>query len=170
VAVVGYVADAQYRMFEVHDRGRTINRAMGRLYTVDLPGYRGHALWIDCLRTVHGDPVTEANRLLCLKHALRKAQAVGAPLFSSDPLVIRAAAEMQKAALPRSETRFFIDEGHGRHHYWETQARPRQDDPCWRQRVSDSAGPRPIVGADGRFEVTVHDGTHYVVLPTPSTS
>jgi hypothetical protein len=80
--LVGHIADAQYKICRTMNGEAGMTRSLLRLYHVEMPNYKGYAIWMDGPYPTNrnGPPSTEMYRL-AYKHALRKAMAMGIPFM-----------------------------------------------------------------------------------------
>lgn len=79
---IEFITSPQYKMLRVCNGEAGVTRSIIRLLDVELPNYKGMALWIDGPYTTNrgGAPSVEMWRL-AYKHALNKARAMGIPLM-----------------------------------------------------------------------------------------
>ena len=108
--LVSYLADAQYRTFRTYDGEVPMRRGMFRLLQAKLPNYSGPVLWVDELTPVRRNtPYANENKLL-LRHALKKAAAMGVPLLT-DIQEIRALAEQKGFSVTQGDVCVSVDQG-----------------------------------------------------------
>lgn len=79
---IEFITSPQYKMLRVCNGEVGVTRSVIRLLDVELPNYKGMALWIDGPYTTNrgGNPTPEMWKL-AYKHALNKARAMGIPLM-----------------------------------------------------------------------------------------
>lgn len=112
-----FISGAQYKMLRVCSDNNGVTRSMFRLYKVEMPGYKGHAIWMDApMHVGRGQNPTDQMYALAYRHGLKKAMAMGVPFMFGSPYGNQAA---QAAGLPVQDlqVQMSIDRGNtGLHH------------------------------------------------------
>lgn len=109
---------SRYKMCLAWQDDKLLLRSFLRLVEVELPGYKGPALWLDPATNAGRHPVTPQQTTelsaAMITHALDKAQAMGIPFLTTS---IGKAAAGRKVELKRGKATLQLDRGHtGIHH------------------------------------------------------
>ncbi len=119
VSLIEHVASAMYKIARVVDAGTTEVRGFARLYRYTFPGFeRGHAIELDILRQPNGGQNAPPASVEALhEHMLAKAEAMGVPYLTSDPVALKLAEARGLRVLESQSVTFHVDHGHtGLHH------------------------------------------------------
>jgi hypothetical protein len=107
--LVGALTDANIRMLRVYNGERMVYRGFLKFFPVDLPDYKGPALWLDTPVADGGGTPEDLN--LMLRHAIAKAKEMGVPFLSGLPQAAQIGQEMGLATLGYTNVTFHVAEG-----------------------------------------------------------
>lgn len=102
--LAGALADPNIRMLRVYDGDKQRYRTFLKFFEIEVPGYKGPALWLDTPRPDGGGDASDLA--LLYKHAFEKARLMGVPLFSSQLQQLPEGWKQEQA-----NVKLFIDDG-----------------------------------------------------------
>ncbi|MCK6544476.1 hypothetical protein L6R52_01275 [Myxococcota bacterium] len=106
--LAGSVADANIRMLRTYDGDKFSYRAFMKVFPVEMPGYKGPALWLD--EPLAEGPAQGDDLELLYKTAIHKAQAMGIPVMAPSAMLTQTGQKLGHAT-QAANVRFSIDEG-----------------------------------------------------------
>jgi hypothetical protein len=119
VSLIEHIASVMYKIGRTINAGTTEVRGFARLYRFTFPGWEHkHAIEMDVLKGPGGAVVNDAGAKKMLhEHMLAKAEAMGLPYLTEDPVAIELAKAKGLTVLESQSVTFHVDHGHtGLHH------------------------------------------------------